>query len=334
MGVSGRRVEARPCGAILDLMEMHQVRYFLAAARLLNFTRAASECDVTQPSLTRAIQKLEEEFGGPLFRRERSRTHLTELGRLVLPSLRASFEAAVEAKELARDAARAELSPLALGVATIIPAETVQEIVTDLGRGLAGFELKLVTGSTSELVEMARAGSLDLLVVEMPEAAPDRFEAWDLFSHRYHLLVSKHHPLAKLGTIKLEQASAEDWIECGSENRKRLQDAASLRGFDPHIRHSVGAREHVDPLVASGFGVALLPPRTGQQLSAIAIEDIDLSADVVVAAVAGRKRSTASNAFVRAARARGWPSAQANDATQSITSAGSARTRKSGSTNA
>ena len=51
-------------------MEMHQIRYFLAVARTLNFTRAADQCNVTQPSLTRAIQKLEEEFGGLLFKSE------------------------------------------------------------------------------------------------------------------------------------------------------------------------------------------------------------------------------------------------------------------------
>ena len=54
-------------------MEMHQVRYFLAVARTRNFTRAAEECNVSQPSLTRAIQKLEGELGGPLFRREGGR---------------------------------------------------------------------------------------------------------------------------------------------------------------------------------------------------------------------------------------------------------------------
>ena len=61
-------------------MEMHQVRYFLAVARTLNFTRAADECNVTQPSLTRAINQLEAELGGDLFRRERP-AGLTELGR-------------------------------------------------------------------------------------------------------------------------------------------------------------------------------------------------------------------------------------------------------------
>ena len=59
-------------------MEMHQIRYFLAVCEELNFTRAAETCHVAQPSLTRAIKLLEEELGGPLFHRERARTHLTE----------------------------------------------------------------------------------------------------------------------------------------------------------------------------------------------------------------------------------------------------------------
>jgi len=58
-------------------MEMHQVRYFLAVADELNFSRAAEKCNVSQPSLSRAIQLLEREFGGQLFRREYSRTHLS-----------------------------------------------------------------------------------------------------------------------------------------------------------------------------------------------------------------------------------------------------------------
>src|SRR5437762_1976669 len=69
-------------------MEMHQVRYFLAVAQELNFTRAAEHCHVAQPSLTRAIKLLEDEFGGALFHRERSRTHLSELGQMVYPFLK------------------------------------------------------------------------------------------------------------------------------------------------------------------------------------------------------------------------------------------------------
>jgi DNA-binding MarR family transcriptional regulator len=70
-------------------MELHQIRYFLAVAETLNFNRAAERCNVSQPTLTRAIKKLEEELGGPLFRRERKLTHLTDLGRLMRPHLEA-----------------------------------------------------------------------------------------------------------------------------------------------------------------------------------------------------------------------------------------------------
>ena len=75
-------------------MEMHQVRYFLAVARVLNFTRAADECNVTQPSLTRAIKQLEAELGGDLFRRERPAAQLTELGQRMHPLLKQCYEAA------------------------------------------------------------------------------------------------------------------------------------------------------------------------------------------------------------------------------------------------
>jgi DNA-binding transcriptional LysR family regulator len=64
-------------------MEMHQVRYFLAVARTLNFTKAADHCNVAQPSLTRAVKQLEAELGGDLFRRERP-AQLTELGQRML----------------------------------------------------------------------------------------------------------------------------------------------------------------------------------------------------------------------------------------------------------
>jgi DNA-binding transcriptional LysR family regulator len=100
-------------------MEMHQIRYFLAVARNLNFTHAAEECHVAQPSLSRAIQKLEAEFGGELFRRERGLTHMTELGRLVFPLLTQCFESAHEAKKLAQAYGKGGIAPLRVSVSII-----------------------------------------------------------------------------------------------------------------------------------------------------------------------------------------------------------------------
>ena len=68
-------------------MKMQYVRYFLALCEERNFTRAAKRCGISQPSLTNAIQRLEEELGGPLFHRDRTNTRLTDLGILVRPEL-------------------------------------------------------------------------------------------------------------------------------------------------------------------------------------------------------------------------------------------------------
>ena len=102
-------------------MEMHQIRYFLEVCTTLNFTRAAKQCNVTQPALTRAIQKLEEELGGPLFRRERKLTHLTDLGHLVRPQFELILKKIAQAGA-DDDVVRVELLRLFFLLQSFVPA--------------------------------------------------------------------------------------------------------------------------------------------------------------------------------------------------------------------
>lgn len=101
-------------------METHQIRYFLAVARHVNFTRAAEECNVSQPALTRAIKLLEDEFGGDLFRRERNLSHLTELGQRMLPLVQQCYESALGAVNLAKAVKRGEIATLRLALSRTI----------------------------------------------------------------------------------------------------------------------------------------------------------------------------------------------------------------------
>src|SRR3954447_19616468 len=96
-------------------MEMQQVRYFVALARELNFTRAAEASNVSQPALTRAIQQLEHEMGGPLFHRERTRTHLSELGRIMLPYFEGIQTQAEAAREHAKSLKKLDRVTLHIG---------------------------------------------------------------------------------------------------------------------------------------------------------------------------------------------------------------------------
>src|SRR3974390_1125067 len=100
-------------------MEMQQVRYFLAVAQTLNFTRAAEQCNVSQPALTRAIKLLEGELGGELIRREGRVSHLTDLGKRMFPLLKQCYDSALNAKALATSFKKGEVA--ALNVAVAVP---------------------------------------------------------------------------------------------------------------------------------------------------------------------------------------------------------------------
>jgi DNA-binding transcriptional LysR family regulator len=291
-------------------MEMHQVRYFLAMARSLNFTRAAEECSVTQPSLTRAIQKLEEEFGGPLFRRERSRTHLTDLGREILPLFETAHEATQAAKNLARDIGKARVAPLTLGIANTIENDDLRALLGEIAAYLPGLELTLRSGSSEEMIELGLNGALDLFVVEAPEDAPDRFEAWSLFEHVYHMITRAEHPLADRDAVTLDDVRDEVWIEYLGDGTRALRDAAKTAGFELAFRHRVENMVHLRRLVSAGLGSAFLPPpRDRTKLAVLRLVGVEASRSVVLAAIAGRRRSVAADAFVRAARARAWDEA-------------------------
>lgn len=291
-------------------MEMHQIRYFLAMSRVLNFTRAADECNVTQPSLTRAIQKLEDEFGGELFRRERSRTHLTDLGRQMLPHLERTFEAAQAAKQLAKGIGKAEVAPLALGVDVAIESDTLDRILAELAEGLPGFELSLSSGSSEDLLEAALNGALDLIVVELPDEAPDRLDAWPLFDHIYHMVTRADHPLARGELPSLLSVREESWIDHEGNGCARLKAVTAAHGFVPIVRHRATDMAQVKRLVISGLGSAFIPrPRADERLCAFRFADAEVRRDVVLGAVSGRKRGIAADAFVRASRARSWAAA-------------------------
>jgi DNA-binding transcriptional LysR family regulator len=131
-------------------MEMHQVRNFLAVARALNFTRAAEECHVAQPSLTRAIRQLEGELGGDLFRRERPQAQLTELGQRMLPLLKQCYESALSARSLASAIKKGEVGSLRLAVSNTIDPSLVTPHVVELGKLFEGLDLKLLRGTGSQ----------------------------------------------------------------------------------------------------------------------------------------------------------------------------------------
>ena len=177
-------------------MEMHQVRYFLAVTRLLNFTRAAEECNVAQPSLTRAIKQLEEEFGQELFRRERNLTHLTEFGRRMTPFLQQCYDSALAAKTLASSLKKGAVAPLALAISRCVSLSLIVSQLTELSRVFDGLELRFLRGARDDIAEYLKKGEADIALAGPLGEAWDRLESWPLFTERVQVAVSNTHRFA------------------------------------------------------------------------------------------------------------------------------------------
>lgn len=290
-------------------MEMHQVRYFLAVSRTLNFTKAAEECNVAQPSLTRAVQKLEDELGGPLFHRERANTHLTELGRLMLPHLEQTYAAAQAAKDLATNVRKGAVAPLRLAVDSTVALEPVIGILAGLRKSIDGIELTLGAGSRKDVIEDALEGDFDLVVASQAGEPPDRMRSWTLFREQCLVVVPKDHRFAKMDKITLVDLHNEpmvDRIDCCLH--AQFQEACRAAGVRPEVRHRATSEEQLQQMILSGFGFGVMPPMQAlaEGLVGIPLEGKVLERDVVLAAVAGRRFSIATDAFVKIARARDW----------------------------
>src|SRR5215813_11364176 len=161
-------------------MEMQQIRYFLALSKTLNFTRAAEECNVTQPALTRAIQALEGELGGELIRRERQQSHLSELGRRMLPLLKQCYDASVSAKSLAKAVKSSAVAPLSLAVSTSVDLTLLTSVIAELFRAYSGMRLNLKRGSPMEIVEILKRGEAELAIAGHLGEVWDRLDTWPI----------------------------------------------------------------------------------------------------------------------------------------------------------
>lgn len=291
-------------------MEMHQVRYFLAVARTLNFTQAADECHVAQPSLSRAIIKLEEELGGDLFRRERGLTHLTELGRMMQPLLNQCFESAAAAKQLAASYKSGACAPLRLALSHTVNLQLLIQPLTELVKAFPGLELNFSRGISSRVGELLKSGEAELAIACPLPDTWERLESWPLFSERFELVAHPAHPLAMRNTLALEQIQGARLLpRAYCEQAADLADILVRHGMREAFQDHISSDHDLMSLLTANVGVAIMPrsARGSTELRYLSIDDLELTRQLVLYAVAGRQRSPAASGLIRLLRAANWP---------------------------
>jgi DNA-binding transcriptional LysR family regulator len=294
-------------------MEMQQVRYFVAVAETLNFTRAAEQCNVTQPALTRAIKQLEFELGGDLIRREGRNTHLTDLGNRMLPMLRQCYDSALAAKTLAKAVAKGEVSALSIAVSRSLSLHLIMDALNEMYAAFPGIQLKLKRGNAAEIAELLKSGDADIALGGPLGDNWDRLEAWPMFTESFDLVVGNEHALASRNAIELDVELIRDerfLLHSGAELTDYERQTLGAAGVDVSHAHEVDSTRDMETLVSAGFGIGVVPRtalRSGN-VRHLNFDGIDVRRMMAVYSVAGRPRSREAAALLNLLRGADWSS--------------------------
>jgi DNA-binding transcriptional LysR family regulator len=291
-------------------MEVHQIRYFLAVCDTLNFTRAAEKCNVTQPALSRAIQQLEEEVGGLLFRRERNLTHLTDLGLLMKPRLQQIVDGLTEAKRDARRFLTLEKANLTLGIMCTVGPCRFTGLLADFGQRYAGISVRLVEGVPKDLAQRIENGELDLAIMANPEGFADRFESHLLYRERFVIAFPGGHRFAAMNGIPMRAINGENYLRrINCEYRDHLSQIADQCEADAPLAFASEREDWIQNMVAGGLGICIIPEFSAviPGIQTRPLVDPDVLRDVRLVWMSGRRHSPAVSAFVKLAKAHPWP---------------------------
>lgn len=290
-------------------MEMHQVRYFIAAARTLSFTRAAEQLNVSQPALTAALKKLEAELGGPLFHREHNRLTLTELGRRMEPLLREVLERADAARNAAESLRLLKQAPVRVGVMPTLGPVRLARFLSAFEQAHPGIEVAIREGRPTELGAWLDADALDAAILNPLDLAPESCRIEPLYTERYVVLLPPEHPLRAHDALALIDLTRQPYVDrLACEMRERVMAVCGAKGVELYARYRSEREDWVQAMVAANLGFAFMPEHSITHPGTIqrALSDPHVERTVALATMPGRPQAPGVVAFVRAARGHRW----------------------------
>ncbi len=247
-------------------MEMHQLRYVVAVARTGNFSRAAEQCHVAQPSLSQQIQKLEDELGERLFDRLKREARLTAHGEVFLRRAVKILEEVDAAKREAADAQALLRGTMTVGVLPTIAPYLLPEVMTEFAEAFPGVEIVVQEDTTARLLKLAHSYEVDFALASQP--IPDeRLAVRDLFAEELLLALPPGHALTRKRTVAVGDLATERFIVMkeGHCLGDQVMGFCDRRDVKPTISFRSAQLETIQALVCSGLGVSLIPAMAAQR---------------------------------------------------------------------
>ena len=243
-------------------MELRHLRYFVAVAEELNFTRAAERLETAQPSLSQQIKTLEAYLGTVLLVRNRRTVQLTEAGRVFLAEAQAILAQTEQAVERAREAAHEQAAELSVAMSPAAEIKVLPKLLPLMQRKMPGLRLVLHNFPTSEQKAAFAEHSLDVGFLRGPVSLPD-VDIEPLLEEKLLVGMPSKHPLAAKKKVRVEDLSEHAFIMISRKGAAELHDAViaffQRSGIQPPIVQRAGNVLGNLNLIRNGVGIGLLP---------------------------------------------------------------------------
>lgn len=247
-------------------MNLAELRYVIALARERHFGHAAEACCVSQPTLSLAIKRLEEELGVQLFERGSHDIRITPVGEAVVAQAQQALEA-IESVREAAEQGRDQLShPLRIGAIYTIGPYLFPDLISNLTQVAPNMPLMVEENYTAVLTEKLKTGELDVIVISMPFDEPNILTL-PIYDEPFVILLPSAHPLNELPSLGSRHMKDETVLLLGSGHCFRDQvieacpECAPQPGRHRNFNETVEGTslETIRHMVASGMGVTILP---------------------------------------------------------------------------
>jgi DNA-binding transcriptional LysR family regulator len=291
-------------------MELRHLRYFIAVAEELSFTRAAERLGISQPPLSAQISQLEKELGSQLFRRRARGVELTNAGKLLLEEARLILKQIEATKTSVRRRSRAETGRLIVGSAGATYFHPlIPEIIREYVKRFPDIVFIPQASNTALLVARLRTGNIDIAFVRPPIGDTSELALQPLVSEDLVVVLPKSHRLAGLTSVPLAALSKEVFVmyprALNPDNYDALIAACRAAGFSPVLGQEAPQMVAVIALVAAGLGVSIVPRSTtrilSEEIRCVSIEGHAPSAEICLAS-RRKDASRAAKEFVLVAR--------------------------------
>ena len=245
-------------------MTLTELRYIVAVARERHFGRAAENCFVSQPTLSVAVKKLEEELGVTLFERGPGEVTVTPAGQKIVEHAKRVLEEAARVKELAAAGRDPLAGPLRLGAIYTIGPYLLPKLIPILRRNAPAMQLHIQENFTHRLAEMLKSGEVDVILIALPFAEPG-IETRAVYDEPFVVAVPKGHPWEGRKRVTSEELTKESLLLLGEGHCFRdqvLEFCHTVRARDRSpLARTVegGSLETIRQMVAGGVGVTVLP---------------------------------------------------------------------------